>query len=570
MALSNIKSSSGVSVVVAAVDSLHPERADFICDGTADQVTIQAAIHEAAGKDVSFLDGTYDFSGYIETEHAGLTLSGFNAEFFLHAATNGQLIQIKHDDFSIKGITLDGNGGNQTSGNGIIEAVSNVENIDIGNVHFKRAWCCGFYANGSVGNPRVNGFNLYGCIAEDFYNGISHVSSIAYLAYCKNIQMHNIKIDNFTSNTNPADGIKVIYSNNIDISNILIHDITGHGIFVGYGSKDANVSNINFHLDNVYGLEAVCIEFAGDGTHTGTDKNERVHVSNANYLSNFGGNNGHYFSACDAMSVIGCSVKVDTTAMDNCGYHIEYVTNSDFVGCSYKGLLGEDTSAFRANHSEDLNFVSCRTFDSPIWAWGTRPRACFEATASSSNIKFVDCVSKNVAALAVRIGTNSTAITGNTIEQLLDNRRAIEVVSTHDNCIISNNEIKVGAGSAYGGIYLWGTNDNCVIMDNILDSGLSTAVSIGAGITNLTLRDNIGFATEVSGTATIANGTTSIVVTHGLAVTPAAGDIVVTPTTTWGSMTQFYIDTYTSTQFTIHSDADPTQDVGFLWKAVVL
>jgi len=35
-------------------------------------------------------------------------------------------------------------------------------------------------------------------------------------------------------------------------------------------------------------------------------------------------------------------------------------------------------------------------------------------------------------------------------------------------------------------------------------------------------------------------------------------------------MTQFYIDTYTSTQFTIHADQNPTQDVDFAWKAIVL
>ncbi len=73
-----------------------------------------------------------------------------------------------------------------------------------------------------------------------------------------------------------------------------------------------------------------------------------------------------------------------------------------------------------------------------------------------------------------------------------------------------------------------------------------------------------------SNTATLVNGQTSIVVTHGLAITPSAGDIMVTPIEAWGNMTQFYIDTYTSTQFTIHSDQNPGQDVDFAWKASVL
>lgn len=84
------------------------------------------------------------------------------------------------------------------------------------------------------------------------------------------------------------------------------------------------------------------------------------------------------------------------------------------------------------------------------------------------------------------------------------------------------------------------------------------------------VRDNIGYATENKGTATLVNGQTSIAVTHGLAVTPAAGDIMVTPIEAWGAMTEFYVDTYTSTQFTIHADQDPGQDVDFAWKALVV
>ncbi|GAF82009.1 unnamed protein product, partial [marine sediment metagenome] len=77
-----------------------------------------------------------------------------------------------------------------------------------------------------------------------------------------------------------------------------------------------------------------------------------------------------------------------------------------------------------------------------------------------------------------------------------------------------------------------------------------------------------GYVTENSGTATLAKGATSTVVNHGLGVTPAAGDIMVTPIEAWGRMTQFYIGNYTSTQFTIYADQDPGQDVDFTWKAV--
>lgn len=72
-----------------------------------------------------------------------------------------------------------------------------------------------------------------------------------------------------------------------------------------------------------------------------------------------------------------------------------------------------------------------------------------------------------------------------------------------------------------------------------------------------------------NGTATLANGNTSVAVTHGLGVTPDIQDISVTPIEAWGSMTQFWINTPTSTQFTINVDQDPGQDVDFAWTASV-
>ncbi len=72
---------------------------------------------------------------------------------------------------------------------------------------------------------------------------------------------------------------------------------------------------------------------------------------------------------------------------------------------------------------------------------------------------------------------------------------------------------------------------------------------------------------ESAGVATIASGTTSIVVTHKLGRTPTAEQVMVWPTTNWGSMTEYWVDTITSTQFTINADANPAEDVSFGWRA---
>jgi hypothetical protein len=72
-----------------------------------------------------------------------------------------------------------------------------------------------------------------------------------------------------------------------------------------------------------------------------------------------------------------------------------------------------------------------------------------------------------------------------------------------------------------------------------------------------------------NGVATLLDGNTTIVVTHGLGVTPDLEDISVTPIEAWGAATQFWISTPTSTQFTITVDQDPGQDVDFAWTASV-
>ena len=114
-------------------------------------------------------------------------------------------------------------------------------------------------------------------------------------------------------------------------------------------------------------------------------------------------------------------------------------------------------------------------------------------------------------------------------------------------------------------------SDYVFIYDNVFSGYTLDPIWVGDGQnTHGQIRNNSGYITESSGTATLLNGHDSIAVDHGLDVTPDAGDIVVTPISTWGSMASFYIDTYTSTQFTIHANTDPGANVDFAWKAIVL
>lgn len=111
---------------------------------------------------------------------------------------------------------------------------------------------------------------------------------------------------------------------------------------------------------------------------------------------------------------------------------------------------------------------------------------------------------------------------------------------------------------------------NTVIKDNGLHS-LGTNAINNSG-TGTIIRNNEGYVTENSGSSSITSGSTSVVVTHGLNVTPAAQDISITfkeqGTSDYG---RWWVDTITSTQFTLNVSADPgASNLDFGWRAVVL
>lgn len=85
-------------------------------------------------------------------------------------------------------------------------------------------------------------------------------------------------------------------------------------------------------------------------------------------------------------------------------------------------------------------------------------------------------------------------------------------------------------------------------------------------------QDTYARVVKNSGTATILSAATSVVVTHGLGVTPTLDDIRVTmgesPTNDPGNV---WVDTITATQFTINCRNDPgVSNLDLGWQAIVL
>lgn len=135
-------------------------------------------------------------------------------------------------------------------------------------------------------------------------------------------------------------------------------------------------------------------------------------------------------------------------------------------------------------------------------------------------------------------------------------------------------DIKVNVIRDFGsGVFIPATSNHTDVTVEGNDlRGNTTGVSNSSTGGTYKIRRNQGFVTENSSTGSIASGGTTDVITHGLDVTPTAADIRVTlkenPDNTPGAI---WVDTITSTQFTVNCENDPgASNLDFAWQAIVL
>lgn len=188
------------------------------------------------------------------------------------------------------------------------------------------------------------------------------------------------------------------------------------------------------------------------------------------------------------------------------------------------------------------------------------------------------CYLNGVAGIAVIDCAEGVVVTNNvctdngtaTVGSGFGIRCSLFSASLQENFIIKNNVCgnTTTANQGYG-IYLSGTTTNNVtvkynsFMGNVVVAFLNSS---GAG-SGVVVAFNEGYVTENRGTATVLNGTTSILVNHGLAVTPTSSQVSITPTNSMGSATKFWLSSVTSSQIQISVDANPGATTAtFAWK----
>jgi len=196
---------------------------------------------------------------------------------------------------------------------------------------------------------------------------------------------------------------------------------------------------------------------------------------------------------------------------------------------------------------------------------------------NTKDTKIANCTFDGTAGDSIFIAGNNCLIVGNVFTSPGDNGSVAASgvhleFNTHFN-VVSGNMFETANTAAKTRSLIreeatGGSGDNIITDNALVQNGVpSVALLESAGAATTIIRDNVGWKTDANGTATVANGTTSIAVTHGLSITPTLNMISVTPTNSMGTAAKFWISGVGATQFTINVDANPGATTAtFAWS----
>lgn len=582
----------GPTHIIAASDSLNSEYADYVCSGVDDQVEFNAAV--ANGGHIVAMKGSYVFpaevvlpdnttleflpgsSIFVPSPHS-MTVYTKNTDPFSAIITNSDHT-VGNENIKVIGADIDFNGDN---GKSLTQGWAGIwlDNCEKSEVIDCRGYDVVYNVNWA--NGRAFGILLSDCDGCKVircegnhcgYEGIGirgDCTNVFVQGCCGYTNRQHILQGSCWAPTYTGTPIDVIFEDCIGDGNILFHGSVGHGCknvviqncivetvqIIGEVSHGSMLNNIVDEIDmnNTGGgilkdilitnnilnrsTSGATIDIYGN-TNGGSVSN--VVISNNHLQGGYvrlrtsttcnvsqiliDGNtiiSDSYTARCAYIAITGAGsvtdVAITNTLYDQVG--------TDFCDCSIAG-----NGDIENIHVHDNMILNCRRLVSLIYSSGT---------GLFNHLKVNDNLIANSASTIVRTDTAAK----------------LNHVHIDGNKIISANYIFAGG------------MDDVRLTNNIFDAMNAFDDS---NPTNVVVRDNAGYVTENSGTDTIPSASTSKVVTHGLAVTPAAGDVMVTPMESLGNASFFWVDTYTSTQFTINTNAAPGADTDFAWKAIVL
>jgi len=496
--------------VVAASDSftLSKQQADYVCDGTDDQVEIQTAIDAlpSAGGKIHLSEGTFTL-GAPSGDHSialkskvWLQGSGkYTTKLFLGNGVQKNAIgAVTATNIIISDLEIDGNKTNNVEAG--LAADSKQNNIYFGNVQYSRV------------------YNVYS--HDAIYHGIFNFSNGSYNSFTNNELAFNYyrPIHAHTNVNNNYYGQNYIHDNGT------VGGSTYGGLFVIYNGASDNVieGNIIKNENSIAG-----IHIAG-GTATA---NRNTIIGNTIYISD-----------TDTHGIV-FQTGIVTNGTSNT------VISGNTIRGGRHGILFE--AGTHTNVSITGNY---------IYAW---VKGIYGVSATQ-NLQIIGNTIIASAEEAINfLGGTTRSIISNNFLKAHSTWAAMKLKDSTYNIIESN--IFYTSKWAIDETTSAGNSNNIIRNNNAQTIAQSPTYALEADdMTRAT--GNNGYTTENSGTATITAEQTSVDVTHSLVATPTR--IQLTPTTDTAGK-RYWISVKGATTFTITIDSTHTSDISFDWRAVV-
>lgn len=319
------------------------------------------------------------------------------------------------------------------------------------------------------------------------------------------------------------------------ISNFDIYNYVNIGIFV-HNTNDVFISNFIINANNQTNGALGGIRLQ--------DKAEAIIITDGDVIL------GVYPITTDAASnVAGLRPAYNnfTNVFFDSGVNgalLNNIIETEFVGCWFSnGRTGSGNSGCLVNTANTITFIATRFFN----CGGSGATI----TNTANKISFIGC----------SFESNSTT-------SGIGVAHGLYVAPNSSNFTINNCKASNGLynGQQGYGIFISSGSYNYTICNNLLTGNYTGSIN-DSGISPKTLSGNVGYVTKNSGYSSISTGNTSVIVNHGLSITPTVSDILLSPTVPVGS-NSFYVDTttITSTQFTVKITSAAISTMYFTWQ----
>jgi hypothetical protein len=523
----NINAATPATVVVCASNARSTERCDYVADGTADDVQIQAAINAlpAAGGTVVLSEGTF----HVQTSNtinlvSNATLKGQGRSTILSMEVDGGV----NDVYAVK-----------VRGSGAGSELTSIGLFD-------------FQVKGQ--EHAVNTKNQHGL----------HLKNAHHIRY-DNLHFENLSEEGLVHDEN----VKFVQGGKIS------------GKDLGSSVMDIGGNTFHIQIEDVFG----------------EDTNQVESTATVNIASNTITPVGEYYSIGTIISLNSGARAVQIKGAKHVSIG-QIIARGANTGVS--STIAVEISASAEGRSENISIGSIIADN-------------FGASSENHSVVIGDTDYVHIGSIEVTdaraVGVILTGPTFSHIGSIIIRDNVDEGTNAHhavviaapatdniiDSILVENWTFAVGNGAGVeiqgdrnqiGKIRVenadsWDLSVTAAAADNVIGRAILSGHGTG-GLNNAGTQTLIRELLQAGGTgiykphrskgtATITSAATSIAVTHGLAVTPTAGDCLFmgaeNPTTDVGTL---WIDTYTSTQFTANVENAPgASNFDIVWQCSV-